>query len=332
MVAAVGWDVYQREHAEACARLACDETGMGVYEDKVLKHRKKTLGTLRDLQVRRRVGLIEEDRSRGLLKFAKPVGVVGALTPVTNASSTHLLQRACPSSRTRNAVIFAPHPSAKRTAALTCEYMRAALRKVGAPEDLVQHIAEPSIPLTQELMQGGGPHRRHGRRGHGEGGLLERDPRLRCRGRQFDLHRRRDRGPRRCRPQDRPEQDLRQCHLLLQRELRRHPRDDCRGDVDALCGRRRIPVQPAGAGSVSSASCGPTGRTSTKQVPGQPATEDRGCGRAFRSRRHPLPSGAGRGYRTAGSVLGGKALPGLDPLDVSGVSRSDRLRPETHRL
>jgi hypothetical protein len=72
IVAAVGWNVYQREHAEACARLACDETGMGIYEDKVLKHRKKTLGTLRDLQDAKTVGLIEEDRSRGLLKFAKP--------------------------------------------------------------------------------------------------------------------------------------------------------------------------------------------------------------------------------------------------------------------
>jgi sulfoacetaldehyde dehydrogenase len=152
MVAAVGWAVYRREHAEACARLACDETGMGIYEDKVLKHRKKTLGTLRDLQDAKTVGPIEEDRSRGLLKFAKPVGVVGALTPVTNASST-ICCNGLPILKCRNAVIFAPHPSAKRTAALTCGYMRAALRQVGAPEDLVQSIAEPSIPTTQELMQ-----------------------------------------------------------------------------------------------------------------------------------------------------------------------------------
>ncbi len=152
MVAAVGWAVYRREHAEACARLACDETGMGIYADKVLKHRKKTLGTLRDLQGVTTVGLIEEDRSRGLLKFAKPVGVVGALTPVTNASST-ICCNGVSVLKGRNAVIFAPHPSAKRTAALTCGYMRAALRQVGAPEDLVQSIAEPSIPTTQELMR-----------------------------------------------------------------------------------------------------------------------------------------------------------------------------------
>jgi sulfoacetaldehyde dehydrogenase len=152
LVAAVGWAVYRREHAEACARLACEETGMGVYEHKLLKHQKKTLGTLRDLHGAKSVGLIEEDPARGLLKFAKPVGVVGALTPVTNASST-LCCNGLSILKGRNAVIFAPHPSAKRTAALTCDYMRAGLRQVGAPEDLVQHIAEPSIALTQALMQ-----------------------------------------------------------------------------------------------------------------------------------------------------------------------------------
>lgn len=152
MVAAVGWAAYRREHAEACARLACEETGMGVFEHKLLKHQKKTLGTLRDLQGVKTVGCIEEDRTRGLLKFAKPVGVVAALTPVTNASST-LCCNGLPILKGRNAVIFAPHPSAKRTAALTCRYMRAGLRQVGAPEDLVQHVAEPSIELTQALMK-----------------------------------------------------------------------------------------------------------------------------------------------------------------------------------
>jgi len=151
VVTAVGWAVYQEGSAAACARLACDETGMGNYEHKLLKHRKKTLGTLRDLQDVKSVDLVEEDPVRGLLKFAKPVGVVGALTPVTNPSST-LCCNALSILKGRNAVIFAPHPTAKRTAALTCQYMRAGLRQVGAPEDLVQSIAEPSIPLTQELM------------------------------------------------------------------------------------------------------------------------------------------------------------------------------------
>lgn len=119
---------------------------------KLLKHQKKTLGTLRDLHGVKSVGRIQEDRSRGLRKYAKPVGVVAALTPVTNASST-LCCNGLSILKGRNAVIFAPHPSATRTAELTCSYMRAALSTVGAPEHLVQNIAEPSIPLTQELMK-----------------------------------------------------------------------------------------------------------------------------------------------------------------------------------
>lgn len=152
MVAAVGWQLYQKEHAEACAKLAIEETGMGVYEDKLLKHMKKTLGVLRDLHGLQTVGVIEHDESKSLLKIAKPVGVIGALTPVTNASST-LAAKGLPMLKTRNAVIFSPHPKAKKTCELTCNYMRAGLRQVGAPQDLVINIQEASIPLTQELMK-----------------------------------------------------------------------------------------------------------------------------------------------------------------------------------
>ena len=152
MVAAVGWQLYQQPHAEACAQLAIQETRMGVYEDKLLKHMKKTLGVLRDLHGLQTVGVIERDEVKGLIKIAKPVGVIGALTPVTNASST-LAANGLPMLKTRNAVIFSPHPKAKETCELTCNFMREGLRQVGAPEDLVLNIQEPSIPLTQELMK-----------------------------------------------------------------------------------------------------------------------------------------------------------------------------------
>jgi len=151
MIAAVGWQLYQRPHAEACAKLAVEETGMGVYDHKVLKHMKKTLGVLRDLHGLQTVGVIEHNESKGLVKIAKPVGVIGALTPVTNASST-LAANGLPILKTRNAVIFAPHPKAKETCELTCNYIRAGLQQVGAPLDLVQNIQNPSIPMTQELM------------------------------------------------------------------------------------------------------------------------------------------------------------------------------------
>ena len=150
MVAAVGWQAYS--HAEGCAVLAFEETGMGIYEDKLIKHQKKTLGALRDLHGLRTVGLIEEDQELGLLKYAKPVGIIGALTPVTNASAT-LPGNCLPMLKTRNAVIFASHPRAKKTCKLNVEIMRKGLAQVGAPENLIQCIEEPSIELTQELMR-----------------------------------------------------------------------------------------------------------------------------------------------------------------------------------
>ncbi|MHB0967659.1 MAG: aldehyde dehydrogenase family protein, partial [Bellilinea sp.] len=128
------------------------ETGMGVYADKVLKHQKKTLGTLRDLHGLKTTGVIEEDPARGLLKLAKPAGVIGVLSPVTNASST-LAVNGLPILKTRNAVIFAPHPKAKATAELTCNFMRAGLAQIGAPLDLIQNLTEPTVELTQELMK-----------------------------------------------------------------------------------------------------------------------------------------------------------------------------------
>jgi sulfoacetaldehyde dehydrogenase len=152
MVAAAGWETCKQESAEAAARLAADETRMGVYEHKVLKHHKKTLGTLRDLHGVKTVGVIEDDIEKGLIKIAKPVGVIGALTPVTNATST-VAVKAMHALKTRNAIIFAPHPRAKACAHLTCEQMRAGLKKVGSPEDLILNIQEPSIALSQELMK-----------------------------------------------------------------------------------------------------------------------------------------------------------------------------------
>lgn len=164
MVAAVGWETYKPENAQQIARLAVDETGMGVYEHKLLKHQKKTLGTLRDMQGVKTVGVIEEDPQKGLIKIAKPVGVIGALTPVTNCEAT-LPSKALPALKCRNAIIFAPHPHAKKTAALVVETLREGLRKAGAPLDLIQTIAEPSVELSKELMSkvdlvvatGGGP-------------------------------------------------------------------------------------------------------------------------------------------------------------------------------
>jgi len=151
MVAAVGWELYKEENAIRCAELAVRETNMGVYEDKLFKHRKKTLGVLRDLQGVKTVGVIEVDEARGLIKIAKPIGVVAAITPVTNPTSTPA-GNGLAILKTRNAVIFGPHPRACQTTGLVIELMREGLRKVGAPLDLVQALPAPSRETVRELM------------------------------------------------------------------------------------------------------------------------------------------------------------------------------------
>lgn len=160
----VGWEVYCDENIKDLATQAVEVTGMGNVADKITKHKVKVMGVLADLRTAKTVGLIERDEARGISKYAKPVGVVGALLPVTNPTAT-------PASnglgilKGRNAVIFAPHPRGARASALAVDYMRRGLRRVGAPEDLVQIIHEPTLPRTNELMRqvdlvlatGGGP-------------------------------------------------------------------------------------------------------------------------------------------------------------------------------
>lgn len=148
----VGWQLYKDENIAECARVAVEETGMGVYEDKIKKHKVKVGGVCRDILTAKTVGIIERNEAMGITKYAKPVGVIGALTPVTNPTAT------CGSNgvgilKGRNAVIFAPHPRAKVPCRVACEFMRKGLRMVSAPEDLVQYIQEPSINLSQELMR-----------------------------------------------------------------------------------------------------------------------------------------------------------------------------------
>ncbi|MFP4330825.1 MAG: aldehyde dehydrogenase family protein [Spirochaetaceae bacterium] len=148
----VGWEVYNDENIARLAALAVEVTEMGNVPDKITKHKVKVLGVLDDIRHAKSVGLIERDEAKGISKYAKPVGVVGALLPVTNPTAT-------PASnglgilKGRNAVIFAPHPRGAAASRLAVEYMRKGLRRVGAPEDLVQIIEEPSIPRTNELMR-----------------------------------------------------------------------------------------------------------------------------------------------------------------------------------
>src|SRR3954447_8834159 len=87
-VTALAWSLYNPSHARELAELAVADTGLGNVPDKILKKQRKTFGTLRDLLRGRSVGIIEEDPARGLVKYAKPMGVIGAVTPSTNPGAT----------------------------------------------------------------------------------------------------------------------------------------------------------------------------------------------------------------------------------------------------
>ena len=148
---AIGWEVYNDENIKILAEQAVKETGMGTVEDKIAKHKNKVLGVLKDVANVKSVGLIEVDEEKKIRKYAKPVGVVGALTPVTNPTATPS-SNAVSILKGRNAVIFAPHPKAKVASKMAVDFMRAGLKKVGAPEDLIQIVVEPSVEITGELM------------------------------------------------------------------------------------------------------------------------------------------------------------------------------------
>jgi len=149
---AIGWEVYNDENIQKLAEIAVEETKMGNVPDKVLKHKNKVLGVLADIVGAKSVGLIDEDKVKKIKKYAKPVGVVGALTPVTNPTATPA-SNAVTILKGRNAVIFAPHPTAKKASKMAVDFMRDGLEKVGAPRDLIQIIEEPSIEATNELMK-----------------------------------------------------------------------------------------------------------------------------------------------------------------------------------
>jgi len=149
---AVGWEMFKDENIAKLAKKAVEETGMGNYEDKINKHKVKVLGVINDIIGKKSVGLIEHDERKRIFKYAKPVGVVAAITPVTNPTATPA-SNAISILKGRNAVIFAPHPKSKESTKRASDFMREGLKKVGAPCDLVQVIENPSIELTTKLMQ-----------------------------------------------------------------------------------------------------------------------------------------------------------------------------------
>ena len=151
-VTAIAWSLYKPAHAETLAAMAVEDTGLGNAADKVLKNQRKTFGTLRDLMRVKSVGIIEEQPALGLVKYAKPVGVVCAVTPSTNPAATPV-NKTMMALKGRNAIVIAPSPGGLATTTHAVALMRTELQKIGAPADLVQVLPAPvDKAITHALM------------------------------------------------------------------------------------------------------------------------------------------------------------------------------------
>lgn len=147
---ALAWACGNEQTMTRIANMAVDETDLGDRVGRVSK-RFKIIGVLRDALRQKSVGIIEEIPEKGIVKYAKPAGVIASLIPTTNPEQTPPVTGIY-ALKAKDAVIFSPHPRARKTTVEVVRIMREAMRRQGAPEDIFQVIENPSIPLTNELM------------------------------------------------------------------------------------------------------------------------------------------------------------------------------------
>ena len=134
------------------AKMAAEETGMGVVEDKVIKNHYAAEYIYNQYKDFKTCGVIEEDASFGLRKIAEPIGLISAVAPTTNPTST-VIFKALISLKTRNGIIFSPHPRAKNCTAAAAKIILDAAVKAGAPEKIIGWIDKPSLELSNEVMR-----------------------------------------------------------------------------------------------------------------------------------------------------------------------------------
>ena len=139
------------EHHMELAKMAVEETGRGIYEDKITKNMFATEYVYHSIKYEKTVGVINKNEEEGYSEIAEPVGIIAGVTPVTNPTSTTMFKSII-SAKTRNVIIFGFHPSAQKCSTRAAEILRDAAIKAGAPEDCILWIEEPSILATRTLM------------------------------------------------------------------------------------------------------------------------------------------------------------------------------------
>lgn len=153
LTGAVAYALTKPEVALKFGEMLVEESGMGIPTDKQLKMYGKVKGAYFQMKDKKSVGLIEVDEKMGMETYARPMGVIGAIIPVTNGEATPVV-KSLMALKTRNAIILAPHPKARKTNLEVTKLIRATIEKLGYPADLVQAI-EPefvSVETSQELM------------------------------------------------------------------------------------------------------------------------------------------------------------------------------------
>jgi len=133
------------------AKIALEETGMGIVEDKVIKNHFASEYIYNQYKDEKTCGVIEEDEAFGITKIAEPIGVIAAVVPTTNPTSTAIF-KALIALKTRNGIIFSPHPRAKRSTIAAAKLVLEAAVQAGAPDGIIEWIDEPSVELSQILM------------------------------------------------------------------------------------------------------------------------------------------------------------------------------------
>ena len=147
---AIAWAVANKKTFTGLVDMGIKESGLGDAESRMNK-RMKIRGVLRDALRQKSVGIIEELPEKGIVKYGKPVGVIACIVPTTNPDLTPA-GNAIYAIKARDAVIFSPHPRAKKTSFETVRLMREALEREGAPADLLQCLTKVNIPMSQALM------------------------------------------------------------------------------------------------------------------------------------------------------------------------------------
>ncbi len=139
------------EHHMELARMAVEETGRGIYEDKITKNMFATEYIYHSIKYEKTVGVVSENDEDGYVEIAEPVGIIAGVTPVTNPTSTTMFKSII-AAKTRNVIVFGFHPSSQKCSSAAAKILRDAAIKAGAPENCILWIEEPSVLATKTLM------------------------------------------------------------------------------------------------------------------------------------------------------------------------------------